>query len=426
MVCGLVAITQASWGLIVPVLPIYARQFNASAFELGLVVSAFSIARLVVNIPAGLIADRVNRRVMILVAAVGVAAILALTATVQSLAMLFVMRALLGLCGGVVITVGQALLAELTEGKNRGQAMATLQAFQLAGGSLGPALGGITASFWGPPGSYLVAGGICLVMTIIAIVRLPHQPAQGTRVRGKASGNPLVLFRDPSYVASCLVGFTVFFVRFGGQQTLVPLIAYTWADVSTRTFGISLSALTVLNLLQVRFVGRMSDKSRKVPIVASLLVTGVGYVVFAYSHDWVIFFVALAIVGLANGFSGSTPAAYCADVVSARLRGSGIGVYRTFGDLGGLIGPIFLGAMVDWRGNSLAAWGVAIIVTLAACAFAAVAKETVGSRASWKAVHDDIVEDTGPEKAGVDELRVEAARKAGDDQSGTAQKLAAR
>ncbi len=72
IVCGLVALTQASWGLIVPVLPVYAKQFHASAAELGLVVSAFNIARLAVNIPAGFIADRLNRRAIVLIGACGV------------------------------------------------------------------------------------------------------------------------------------------------------------------------------------------------------------------------------------------------------------------------------------------------------------------------------------------------------------------
>jgi len=384
IVCGLVALTQASWGLIIPVLPVYAEEFGASAFQLGIVVAAFSISRLLVNIPAGIIADRGNRRVIIITATTGVAVVLAVTAGAQNLEMLFVLRAVLGLFGGVVITVGQSLLADMTEVESRGRSMATLQAFQLAGGALGPALGGITATLWGPRGAYFIAAGICLAMTIVALVRLPGQAAKATRTGERGSAKPIDLFRDPSFDSAALVGFSVFFLRFGGMQTLVPLVAYSWAGVSAMTLGIALSAMTVVNLLQVRIVGRISDKTRKVPIVISLVATATGYALFAFSHHWLLFFAAFVVVGLANGFSGSTPAAYLADVVPPMMRGMGVGVYRTFGDFGGLIGPIVIGGLVDLSGNGLAAWVTAALALTMAMIFLLLAKETVGARATWK------------------------------------------
>lgn len=392
IVCGLVALTQASWGLIIPVLPIYAHEFGANAFQLGLVVAAFSVSRLLVNLPAGLLSDRVNRRILVIVASIGVAATLAITAGAVSLVMLFILRAVLGLFGGVVITVGQALLADMTEVESRGRSMATLQAFQLAGGTLGPALGGVTATLWGPRGAYFIGAGVCLTMAVVALIRLPRRSARVERIAERPKVRPFALFRDPSFDSASLVGFTVFFLRFGGMQTLVPLIAYSWAGISSLTLGIALSSLTVLNLLQVRLVGRISDWSRKVPIVVSLAVTAVGYGVFSVSHNWIVFFVALLIVGVANGFSGSTPAAYVADVVPPTMRGAGVGVYRTFGDLGGLVGPIAIGAVVDLSGMGLAAWMTAAVAFVMALVFLFVAKETVGPRARWKPTQTHLVE----------------------------------
>lgn len=381
LICGLVAFTQASWGLVVPVLPIYAHQFGATASQVGVLVSSFSVARILVNIPAGMLGDRINRRILVLVAVAAVGVVLAATAAAQNLPMLIVMRLLLGLAAGVAITVGQSLLADLTDGSSRGRAMATLQAFQLTGGSLGPALGGITAGMFGARASYLLAGAVALAMAIWAGMRLPAAPVrelyEGTRRTGM-----IKLITDRSYVASCTVGFTVFFIRFGGQQTLLALIAYTWIQLSTSAFGITLGVLAVVNIGMVPIVGRLSDRSRKVPIVCSLLATGIGYIGFAFAHMPGFFFIAFAVVGLANGLSGSVPAAYCADVVPAQLRGSGIGVYRTFGDLGGLIGPVALGVLIDRLGLSAAAVATAAVAIISAIVFSLLARETVGRRAS--------------------------------------------
>jgi MFS family permease len=383
LICGLVALTQASWGLAIPVLPVYARQFGASAAQLGVVISAFSVARLLVNIPAGLIADRMDRRLLVVSAVTGVGVVLACTSLANSLAMLIGLRLLLGLAGGVAITVGQSLLADLTEGGGRGQAMATLQAFQLAGGSLGPALGGVTAGLFGPRASFVLAGSVCLTVACWAAMRLPRRAAR-VAVDPQSATPIRSLFGDRSFLASAGIGFTLFFVRFGGQQTLVALIAYTWVGLSTTVYGIALGAMTVLNLSMLRPVGRLSDRSRKVPIAGSLVATGVGYLGFSQAHDTWIFFVALAVVGLANGFSGSVPAAYCADVLPPDRRGAGIGIYRSFGDLGGLIGPVAVGLTVDRFGLSVASLGTAALVTLAAGLFWLLARETVGRRATWQ------------------------------------------
>jgi hypothetical protein len=56
--------------------------------------------------------------------------------------------------------------------------------------------------------------------------------------------------------------------------------------------------------------------------------------------------------------------------------------YRTFGDLGGLVGPIVLGFVIDLEGLGTAAIVTAVIVTIVASIFALVARETVGPRAT--------------------------------------------
>jgi MFS family permease len=140
--------------------------------------------------------------------------------------------------------------------------------------------------------------------------------------------------------------------------------------------------MTALNLLTVGVVGRLSDRGRKRPLLLSLAMTAAGYLAFAVARSPWVFLAVLALVGLANGVSGSVPAAYCADVVPAERRGSGIGVYRTFGDAGGLVGPVCLGAVIDHAGLSLASVLVAVTVALASIAFGVLAEETVGPRAT--------------------------------------------
>jgi predicted MFS family arabinose efflux permease len=60
--CVLIAINQLGFGSVVPVLPLYARSFRVSQAAIGLAVAAYGLARFLVAVPAGRLADGLGRR----------------------------------------------------------------------------------------------------------------------------------------------------------------------------------------------------------------------------------------------------------------------------------------------------------------------------------------------------------------------------
>ncbi|MBT5850571.1 MAG: MFS transporter, partial [Acidimicrobiaceae bacterium] len=65
ILCGATFLVMAGQGVVSPVLPLYAKDFGVSATMVGLTLTVFALARLIVNIPAGLIADRFGRRILL-------------------------------------------------------------------------------------------------------------------------------------------------------------------------------------------------------------------------------------------------------------------------------------------------------------------------------------------------------------------------
>src|SRR5580765_3256096 len=66
MLCIATAIIMLGQGLTTPVLPLYAKSFSASAASVGLTISAFGLARMILNIPVGLASDRLGRRFVLI------------------------------------------------------------------------------------------------------------------------------------------------------------------------------------------------------------------------------------------------------------------------------------------------------------------------------------------------------------------------
>src|SRR6476646_4069448 len=60
-ICALIFVNQLGFGSIVPVVPLYARQFDVPLSAIGLTIAVYGLARFLVNLPAGMISARYGR-----------------------------------------------------------------------------------------------------------------------------------------------------------------------------------------------------------------------------------------------------------------------------------------------------------------------------------------------------------------------------
>ena len=366
IVCGLVASTQMAWGVVVPVLPLYAQDFGASDAELGLIISLFGLGRLLVNLPAGRLAERVDQRRLLLASVFATVLCMFGTGLVTDLHQLFVLRFVTGLAGGFAITVGNAFVASSSKPATRGASMGLLHSFQLAGGALGPSFGGLVVSVWGMRAAFWCSGLVAVVFLVWGAFRLATPEWVGSPERLDEAPTPRLvtddllerptrgewLLRDPSFLAVCVVGFVVFFGRFGGQQFLVPILAYD-AGMSVGQLGLALGAVTTVNILMVGFAIRLGDQvGRKTVISVAVTLAATLSLGYIWADQAIVMLALLFVVGMLNSFSGPAPVAYLADVSPPARYGSAVGIYRTFGDMAALLGPLSLGWLLDTFGMS--------------------------------------------------------------------------
>jgi DHA1 family tetracycline resistance protein-like MFS transporter len=152
-----VIVVLLGFSLILPLLPYYAKQFNASPFLIGLLVASNALAQ-IIGIPIiGRLSDRFGRRPMILLGTAAGAVSFLILGLAQSLPMLFAARILDGLLGGNV-ALAQAYITDITEEKDRARSLGIIGAAFGIGFSFGPAIGGYL-SRWGYGVPSLAAAG---------------------------------------------------------------------------------------------------------------------------------------------------------------------------------------------------------------------------------------------------------------------------
>jgi DHA1 family multidrug resistance protein-like MFS transporter len=393
MVCITTMVVMMGFGIISPILPLYAQSFGVGTAMIGLTITVFGLARLLANLPAGFLSERYGRRVLL----VGGPAITAVASLAGGLAptfgLLLASRFIAGAGSAAYMTGAMILLTDITTDENRGRMMSIYQGSLLAGVSLGPGVGGVVAEAFGLEAPFFLVAALAALATGWSFARMPEtsgkareaaeaaeageKPAPATQ-EASVRGSVLKLLARPDFLLVCMLTMSIFLTRTGGRLTLLPLVGENRLGMSPAALGLVFTMMTVLQMIVLAPTGTAIDRlGRKAVIVPSALITGAALVFFALAGEIWMFVMAGVIHGIGTGIVGPAPAAYAADIAPPGMRGITMGLYRTFGDLGFVIGPVTLGALADLTTYGTALVVDASIVIVFALLFAAFARETL-------------------------------------------------
>ena len=358
------ALVMLGQGVTAPVLPLFARSFGVSAAAVGLTLSAFAVARLVVNVPAGVAADRWGRRLLLVGGPLVTGLGNLLSATAPDLAWLLAWRFLAGVGSSLYMTGAIIAVTDIADDTNRGRMLAVNQGALLLGVTVGPAVGGVTAEFLGLRAPFLLVGALALLAGAANWLRVPETrapatapdpPPSGQERRSERRPNVLRLLRSADFLLIGFVTFAVFFAR-SGRQTVLPLFGEDEAGLSEATIGAAFALLSALNLALITVAGAAVDRfGVKATILPSALISGVGFALYILIGSSAAgFFLASFVLGVGSGTLGPAPPAYAAAIVPAEVRGAAMGLYRTLGDLGFVLSPPLVGLIADHVGYDAA------------------------------------------------------------------------
>ena len=145
------------FGIIIPLVGIYGRNFGASTVELAILGSIYSIMQFFFSPIWGRLSDRHGRRPILLMSLAGSVIAYYLFAFSNSLYLLIFSRALAGIFAANISTA-QAYIADVTKPEDRAKGMGLIGAAFGIGFTLGPPIGGISVSKLGLAAPGIIAG----------------------------------------------------------------------------------------------------------------------------------------------------------------------------------------------------------------------------------------------------------------------------
>jgi len=356
-----VALDLVGWGIVLPILPIYAERYTGNATVIGLLVASFSLMQLVFAPILGRLSDRYGRKPVIICSLLGTAVGSLLMGVAGSMWLLFAGRIIDG-ASGSSISVAQAAVVDVAPPDQRARLLGLLSAAFGVGFVAGPALGGL-ASLLGEKAPFLIAAAIAGINALVAIRRLPE-----TRRFGDASGAEAPRSRHQSRDLRRLVLLNlVWLSAFSAFEGTFSLLGDHRFGLTEATIAAVFVGIGVLHVgVQTRLVHpAVASGGEKRALRSGLVSLAAGLALVAAAHSWFLLVPALALVTLGSGLATPTLAAMIAERGGSERRGSTLGVAQSAGALARVVGPIYGGALFEHVGVG-APYAVGAVVVLLA------------------------------------------------------------
>lgn len=346
LVLGVIAFcVMVGFGVVLPVLPVFARSFGVGNFEVGAVVSAFALMRLLCSPLCPRLITLLGERVVLALGMYIVAISSGLVALAQNYPQMLILRGVGGIGSAMFTVSAMTLLLRVVEPDRRGRATGIYQGGFLLGGMTGPAVGGVlaTISITAPFAFYavtLIVGG-----TIgLFLLRAPDQVGPE---RAEAPIAFSQVLRDRRYQAACLTNLAQGWSSFGVRSSLVPVLIVEVLHGKPAWTGIAFACASVVQTIMLGPAGRFTDTVGRRPAMitgSALACTMIMIVPFA-PNIWVLGLV-LCGYGAAAAFLGTAPAAAVGDAAGGRA-GRPVAIFSMCSDVGAIAGPLAAGLLAD-------------------------------------------------------------------------------
>ena len=371
-----VFIDLIGFGMIIPFLSFYAREYGASGITLGAVVGIYSIMQFFFAPIWGQLSDRIGRRPVLLLGLTASCTGYLMFAVAHSLAVLFASRVIAGV-GGATIGTAQAYIADITTPENRAKGMGLIGAAFGMGFILGTPLSGFLSAIGihhRLPGNLLpgaVAAALSFTALLIAVVALAESKSPDTAVRrGIPPQFDSRVWREifsHSILLAIISALFLTLLAVSGMETSVTLHGrdrFHFTQLDLAYFFLFMGIIVAA--IQGGLIGRLArwvGEKALVGIGTASFTIGLALIPAIYRVAPL--YVVAFLIAIGQGLTYPSLTSLLTKVSPPSEHGTMLGLASGMGSLARFLGPIVSGFLYDFASARAAFYGGAVFTLIA-------------------------------------------------------------
>lgn len=356
-----VFIDLIGFGIIIPLLPLYAEQFGANSFVVGLLLMSYSLMQFFFAPMWGSLSDRIGRKPVLLISLTASAIGYLIWGSADSLILLFVSRIIAGF-GNANLAVAQAYIADVTPEDYRSQGMGMIGAAFGLGFVLGPAIAGISSHFGIAPS---VLGYVAAAFSIVDLVftffylKEPEKHTEEKSHNRFSIGADYYLrsLRSKEFGTSLFLMFVSTFA-FANMETTLVLLTHQYYNFDMMQNSYLFAGLGIVMVLiqggLIRRIGKIYPDASLISVGTILI--AIGLLLTPATHNLYVLCFALLLLATGSGINNPSNSSLLSKLSPADETGIVMGIGQSMTTLGRILGPVAGGFLFDAAGASSPYW----------------------------------------------------------------------
>jgi MFS family permease len=328
-------------GFIVPYLAIVLRrEFHLAPSEIGLLMTSYGAGSLVSILLGGVVADRLGRRLALLVSLFGSGFLACAMGFAPSVRALVPLLVAFGFLADLYRPAASSVIGDLLPPAQRAVGFAALRTAVNLGFAVGMAAGGALAD-WSWRALFLGDGATTILYGVIVYFFVPETRPGPRATEGRPEAGPSP-WRDPVALQIAFASFTFAFA-FSTNMTALPLTITVAAGYPAPVYGLVVGVNgLIIALFEISATDALRGRRRLRVAALGMLLVGLGYGVTGFFLHWAWFLLTVVVWTVGEILSMPQTLAFIADWSPGEARGRYLSLTQATWSLATALNPMVM------------------------------------------------------------------------------------